>query len=392
MKVAVVTELPTPYRAPLYDLLATRGRVAPHVFYLVAREGFRASWSVDCTGHVHEHLRGGALTLRGRHGPFAWKWTRGLVRRLDAAAPDAVVVSGWAHAAMHAAGRYAARRGLPLLLTSESHLRRHRVALRGRLRDLVAGRLVRRASAWLPVSSRATELLVHLGADPARCFVVPNAPDTARLAAARGDEARRRARRLEAGIGPAAPDEPLTVFVGRLIPAKGVDVLLDAAARLPAVPRTVLVGGGPEAERLQARAAALGLGPRVRFVGEAPYAEVVDWMAAADLVALPSVHEPYGVALHEGMAAGAVALTTDAVGAAADLVGERTGEVVAAGDPAALAAAWARLLASPDLAARGRLAAERAHARGLAFAASQVEAAVAAALAASRAGSIGVAT
>jgi len=375
---AIVTELPTPYRAPLYDLLAARGVVAPHVFYLVAREVLRASWAVDCAGHPHEHLRGGSLTVRGPKGPFTWKWNRGVARRLDALRPDAVLVSGWAHGAMHAASRWAARRGVPSLVVSESHLRPHRLALRAWARDRVARPLVRRASAWLPVSSRAQALLTHLGADPARCFVVPNAPDAERFARARADGARRAAVRRELGIEGA---EPVTVFVGRLIPAKAVDVLLDAASRLRPVPRTWIVGGGPLATRLHARAAALGLADRVRFLGEQPYPRVVELLAAADVVALPSAHEPYGVSLHEGMAAGCAALASDAVGAAADLVDAATGATFPSGDAAALATAWEALVRDPRRGATlGGAAAVRARARALPFAAAQVERAVDAAL------------
>lgn len=377
--VAVVTEIPTPYRAPLFDLLAERGRIAPHVLYLVRREVSRTTLAVDCSGHRHEHMGGGGLGVRTRHGPFTWKWTRGVARRLDELAPDAVIVSGWAHAAMHVASRWARARGVPSLVTSESHPRAHRFAPRRWLRDRVARPLVARAHAWLPVSTRAQALLERLGAEPSRCFVTPNAPDVARFVAARADAARRLAVRARIGV---LDDEPVVLFVGRLIRAKGVAVLLAALARLEPVPRTVLVGGGPLGPRLRARARSLGLEGRVGWLGEQPYARVVELCAAADVIALPSLHEPYGVALHEGMAAGCAALVSDAVGAAADLVEEGVnGHVVGAGDPAALAGALAELVSDRSrLCALGRAAQASAAARGRLFAAEQVERAVEAAL------------
>jgi glycosyltransferase involved in cell wall biosynthesis len=239
---------------------------------------------------------------------------------------------------------------------------------------------VREASAWAPVSARAQALLVELGADPARCFPVPNAPDADRFARARADPAAREATRREHGV---APGEPVTCFVGRLVAAKAVGVLLDAARRLrPDVPVTWVVGGGALRRRLEASARRSGLHPRVRFLGERGYEDVVRLLAAADVVVLPSVHEPYGVALHEGMAAGCAALASDAVGAA-ELVEEgASGHVVPAGDPAALAAAWRDLLADPArLAERGRRAQARALERGLPFAAESLERATAAAIA-----------
>lgn len=378
---AIVTEIPTPYRAPLYDRITARGVVVPHVLYLVEREVTRTTLDVDCAGHRHEHLRGGGLAFRTRNGPFTWKWTRGLRARLDAIRPDAVLVSGWAHVAMHVASRWAAARGVPTLVTSESHPRPGRGAFRRWARDRVARPLVSRARAWLPVSTRAQALLVELGADPARCFVVPNAPDAARFAAARGDAAARAAARAALG----ADGRIVTLFVGRLIPAKGLERLLDAAAATPpalAAGSTIwIAGAGPLAGSLEARARALGLAARVRFLGNQRYEEVVRLCAAADVIALPSVHEPYGVALHEGMAAGCAALASDAVGAAHDLVEEGvSGHVVRAGDVDALARAWNGLLADRARTARlGEAAAASAAARSLAFAADQLERGVAAA-------------
>ena len=174
--------------------------------------------------------------------------------------------------------------------------------------------------------------------------------------------------------------------MGRLVAAKSVQVLLDAARRLlPETPTLWLVGAGPLRRRLEAFASKEGLLPRVRFLGERGYDDVVRLLAAADVVALPSAHEPYGVALHEGMAASCAALVSDAVGAA-ELVEEGvSGHVVPAGDAEALAAAWADLTADPArLAERGRRAQERARERGLPFAADSIERGTAAALGRSR--------
>jgi glycosyltransferase involved in cell wall biosynthesis len=275
---------------------------------------------------------------------------------------------------MHVASAWADRHGVPRLVTSESHPRRHG-AVRSRARRLVAGRVVRGAAAWLPVSSKAQELLVSLGADPARCVVVPNAPDAERFAAARRDDAARRATRAALG---AAPHEPVTVFVGRLVLAKGLSVLLDAARLLGApAPTLWIAGGGPLGPKLSSRVEREGLSS-VRLLGERGYEDVVRLLAAADVVVLPSVHEPYGVALHEGMAAGCAALASDAVGAASDLVEEgATGSVVPTGDARALATAWSALVSDrARLAAIGAAAQRRALERGLPFAVAGLERAV----------------
>ena len=362
-RLAVVTDLPTPYRAPVFDAIAARGRVDLHVLYLAQGETGRASWRVDCSRHGHTFLAGGALTFRAAKGPFAWKWNVGVGRALTELAPRVVSVGGWAHPAMHLAMGWARRRDVPYLVTSESHLRRHGF-LRARAKALVAGRAVRGAAGWMPVSPLAQDLLVSLGADLARCHLVPNAPDARRFAAAR--------------VLATAREAPTTLFVGRLIPAKGLSTLLDAARLLaPRTPRLRIVGGGPLGKTLAARIAREGLGGAVELLGERGYDEIVALAAASDVVVLPSVHEPYGVALHEGMAAGCAGLSSDAVGAAADLVEDGvTGRTFPAGDAAALASAWADLVSDRvRLASIGAAASKRAIERGLDFAVEQTEAA-----------------
>ncbi len=370
---AVVTDLPTPYRTPLFDAIHARGRVRLHVLYLAETEEGRQAWSVDPAGHPHSFVAGRGLTFHRRNGPFTWKVNVGIGRRLSSLAPDVVCVGGWAHPAMHLAAAWARRRHVPYLLTSETHPRAQGF-LAGRAKRALAGRLVRRASGWLPVSTRAQDLLVSLGADPARCWHVPNAPPGAR---SDGESAAEIRRSLGAGSG------PVTLFVGRLVPAKGLDVLLEAAARVKPTPTLWVAGGGPLRGPLVKQAGDLGITSAVRFLGDTPYARVLALCAAADVIVLPSVHEPYGVALHEGMAAGCAALATDAVGAAVDLVQDGvTGRRVPPGDPEALAAAWSELLREPvRLAAMGDAAARKASERGIEFAVRQTEDAALAVLA-----------
>lgn len=211
------------------------------------------------------------------------------------------------------------------------------------------------AGALLCVSEQERADGVSAGVDAA-WRVVPNGVDLVRHGPA-GAAERRAAR---AALLPAAPgldpDAPLAVCLGRLCRQKGQDVLLDAWPQVArAVPGAglVLVGGGPDAAALAARARAL---PRVHLTGGV--ADPRPWLAAADLVVLPSRWEGMALAPLEAMAAARPVLLTDVPGARECLP---AGQVpVPAGDPAALAGRLAGSLADPAGCARyGELA--RAH-------------------------------
>lgn len=153
-----------------------------------------------------------------------------------------------------------------------------------------------------------------------------------------------------ARFGATAPPEdsadgPTVVCVGRLCRQKGQDVLLAAwPAVLERVPtaRLVLVGDGPDAERLRAAAP-----PSVRFTGNID--DTAPWYRAADLVVLPSRWEGMALAPLEAMASGRPVVVSDVDGARESLPpGHEPLCLVPPEDPAALAAAVGRLLGRPE--------------------------------------------
>ncbi len=148
------------------------------------------------------------------------------------------------------------------------------------------------------------------------------------------------------------PSDLLRVgFVGRLIPHKGVDVLLDAVAlddRLEAD----IFGAGPEEGSLMAMASRLGITDRVTFHGHVDEEDIPATYRRFDILAVPSVPLPswveqFGRVVVEAQASG-VPVVASASGALPDVVGD-AGLLVPPRDPAALAAALGRLLDEPGL-------------------------------------------
>lgn len=149
---------------------------------------------------------------------------------------------------------------------------------------------------------------------------------------------------------------PITLFVGRLVPYKGVDVLLEAFRDVPG--SLLLVGEGPLRSRLEAIASDPGLAGRVRFLGGLSQRDLVAQFHAADVFALPSVtsNEAFGLVQLEAHACGVPVVSTDLPTGVpfANKHGE-TGLVVPPGDSVRLAAALRTIL--EDSALRSRLGA-----------------------------------
>ena len=206
---------------------------------------------------------------------------------------------------------------------------------------------LRRASHVVCPSSFLRELALGWGLPPGKVTVVPNAiPPLPELRPT--DEVR-----AELGL-----DGPLLAFAGRLNAQKALDVALEALAAVEG-PALALAGEGPERERLEQRAAELGLDGRVRFLGARTRAQVLDLFGAADASLLSSSWENFPHTVVEALSVGTPVLAT-AVGGVAEVVRDgENGLLVPPNDADALAGAIRRFLEEDGLQARLAEAAAR---------------------------------
>ncbi len=208
--------------------------------------------------------------------------------------------------------------------------------------------IVRGSSAVISNTRAGAELVARRCAVPLQGIdIVPNGLELPPMPTAADRTAARRGFGLPEGA-------TLLLFVGRLVPEKNLPLLMDAVARMSLQRRPLvwLAGEGPERPRVEAEIARLGLGERVRLLGERSDTRIL--MQAADLLVLPSSEEGLSNVLLEAMGSGLPVIAT-AVGGSPELIDDGvTGRLLPSGDAAALSAIIGAL--ADDAEERRRLA------------------------------------
>jgi glycosyltransferase involved in cell wall biosynthesis len=305
----------------------------------------RRAWATD--------TRHRAVVLDGWRVPGAYRVLRhdypvsfDVFGALADSDPEVVVVSGWSTFASQAAVAWCGRHHVPYVLLVESNELAARAGWRRAVKGAVVPRTVRNAAEVFVVGTLARESMLARGVEPGRISIFADTIDPEWF----GSEAdrlrpRRDELRAEAGL---VPEDVAVLCVARLAPEKGQDTLIAAVALL-VDPRVVvlLAGRGPEQDRLEALGAVLGA--RLLVLPEVPWERIVERYAIADVFALLSRHEPWGVAVNEAAACGLPLVLSDRVGAAYDLLEDgRNGTLVPADDAHAAADALQELIADPE--------------------------------------------
>jgi glycogen(starch) synthase len=149
----------------------------------------------------------------------------------------------------------------------------------------------------------------------------------------------------------AAPDEKIVFFVGRLVREKGLELLLEAAARILErfhQVKFVIAGKGPHEPRLKEKARHLGIYHKVYFCGYLDDETRNALFRLADVAVFPSLYEPFGIVALEAMAAGTPVVVSDTGGLGEVVRHGENGLKAAPGDISSLAANILRLLNHPE--------------------------------------------
>lgn len=247
-----------------------------------------------------------------------------------------VVLGCWGYPDGWAAVRLARQAGLPVavklhgsdVLTLADGPRRTRTV-----------EVLTAADGIIAVSRNVHDKAIELGAPKDRTHIVYNGVDSTVFYPGSRESARQALNLVGA--------EPLILFVGNLVPVKGVDVLIESLnllhrARVPF--RCVCIGAGPLKTKLTEHAKRHGLSDRFQILAPCPQRQLAGWYRAADLLVLPSRSEGIPNVLLEATACGTPCVATS-VGGTAEVINEAA--LVPAEDPAALASRMQEFLGTP---------------------------------------------
>ena len=328
-RIGLVTNLPAPYRIPLFNKMAQRLEEVDADFRLFfLGEGSRhRSWmrSDEKRAFAHEFVHSVELPLRSRrpHLPI------GLARRLRAFRADVVLSSGFSPLVSGRVAAISRSNGSVFGLWSGEHASMS--TAQDPVRRALRRGLVASADFAIAYGHAAAGYLKRLR--PSLPLVYGR--NTSAVASA----SRRR-----------SSSELVEILaVGDLAsPRKGVDVVIRALAHRPKLAcRLTVIGGGHLMPDLQELAKD---DRRVRFLGPQPHARVLTSYAEADVFVFPSRADVFGLALVEAMGSGLAPITSTPPGAVADLCAhEHNALVVPTHEPEAWADSLARVVGDTDL-------------------------------------------
>lgn len=280
------------------------------------------------------YLPGG---LRHWYGTFLWWSLRSTVARIRRGPRPEAVLSYWAHPDGEAAVRLAKELGVPcVVMVGGSDVL---VLTRDPRRRRCIQRVLEQADAVVALSRDLGDKVAAMGIPRQRVHVLRRGVDATLFAP--GD---RGAARQQLGL-PA--DRRLLLWVGRMVPVKGLDTLLAACDRLRQTSqdfRLYLIGDGPQRSALAAEVEQRGLTEHVSFVGSVAHAQLAPWFRAVDLTVLPSRSEGIPNVLLESLACG-TPFVASAVGGVPEIGGHAAARLVPPDRPDEWAAALESALA-----------------------------------------------
>jgi glycosyltransferase involved in cell wall biosynthesis len=349
-RLAIVVSHPIQHFCPMYRSIAADGRVELRVVFAIrgAEPNFDSGFGRVI--HWQEDLLKGfdhrVVTAAPKQRETA------VVQELDSFSPDVVYVHGYASPYARAAMRWAKRRGVPVLMATDSELLRARPLYVRALKRLVLPWILRNVDMFLTVGDENERYFKHYGVSDDRFHRVPFSIDSFYYDQVLADRAAsRNAIRQQLGI---PSDAVVILTVGKLTPTKcQADLVRAFGETLKSVQRPaflLVAGDGVERERVEELAKPFG--SAVKLLGFIGVDQLPKYYVAADIYAHPSSLDAHPLAISEALYCSLPVVVSDQVGSIGpedDVQVGKNGWVYGSGDVAALSAILVKLIDDPGL-------------------------------------------
>ena len=195
-------------------------------------------------------------------------------------------------------------------------------------------------------SAMRKEVEEHFHLPSEKIDVIPNAIDASKYEV----NVDRGAVKRRFGIN---PHEKIILFIGRLVPQKGVEYLIRATPKIieqHPESRIVIVGDGWIKDQLWSLAASIGCRHKITFLGFVSDQDLIELTLSSDVLVVPSIYEPFGIVALEGMAAGIPVVASDVGGLAEIVEHDKTGFLAYRENPDSIAWGVNKILSDPGYA------------------------------------------
>ncbi|NOS77002.1 MAG: glycosyltransferase family 4 protein [Nitrospira sp.] len=349
MKLAIVTNILTPYRIPLFAAMAEQ--VDSLTILLMAEREENRQWELGSIPFTVQMLPG--FHIRPRRADVSIHLNYGVIRALRKLNPDVVLSGGFA-AANVAAFVYC--RLFRKKYVAWTHLTLQDGAESSRIRRWIRHLVIGSADGAIAESSVARDAFVHYGAPPRRVLRAVMPLDVSRIHERTGGIRRSPGHQVLRGRYPGV----VLLSIGQLIPRKGYREMLEIYRRVALVRpdvSLVILGDGPERASLERMVSDQRI-PHVFFEGYVQAEELPQYFACADLFVFHTLYDAFGLVLSEAMAAELPVVSSVHAAATRDLVKEGvTGFSI---DPHAADASAATIVKLLNLPHRDRISMGRA--------------------------------
>ena len=299
-RIVFVSEIPVSYRHGWFAHLREHSDLDVRVLYLAGGQtdrpweatADRADWCRVLSSRTFETLRGGFLA----------RMTPSIGRELATEAPDFVLLPGWAYPSAWHAALWCRRHGVPYGVMFENWKPQSKTSMPVEVTSRIRRAVLDGAAVALPAGARAAAFAATITDRPCR-ILHANVADV--------DEARKATLHLDG-----ARDRRV-LYMGRLLPHKGIDLVLDMAASLQASGIEVDVAGDGERRPEVEAAAREGA---LTFHGVVRGGTKFELLARSGVVVVPSLAEPWGVVVQEALASGTPVLASAEVGCAPEFI------------------------------------------------------------------------